>query len=467
MQKIKFIILLLVIIAGVSSCKKFLDVNENPNSPLEPPINGLFGSTTYSTAFNVYRAGNLLGNYVQYLASPNASSPSDVFENIDASTTWSNIYDNLTDLSDLERLATERGATAYQGTSKIMMAIHLSLLHDIWGAAPFSKAFSIADVTPEYDDAQTIYQTAIKLLDDGIALLQQPGSSMPINAALDFIHGGNVPAWIRTAYAMKARLLQQVSKTSQYSAANVLSALGNAYTSNAQDAQVTVFGVRNPWAQVAVDNAGLLLGGWLSKNFVDAMNGTTFGLFDPRLPRITNLTKFGDYRGTRNGAGRVGNGTSNEESVLTTTGWYSRTNSPLIIASYVEMKFIEAEATFGTDRTRSYNAYLEGIRAHMSKLGVSTDSTNAYVNDSRVSVGSANLTLKRIMEEKYKAMFLHPATWTDARRFDYQYTGFQMPLNAVLPTFIRRLDYPSVETSRNGENVPEVGSLADKLWWDQ
>jgi len=70
------------------------------------------------------------------------------------------------------------------------------------------------------------------------------------------------------------------------------------------------------------------------------------------------------------------------------------------------------------------------------------------------------------MDEKYKAMFLHPTSWTDARRFNYQYTGFQMPLNAVLGTYIRRMDYPSVEVTRNGVNVPDITGLDQRFWWD-
>jgi hypothetical protein len=34
------------------------------------------------------------------------------------------------------------------------------------------------------------------------------------------------------------------------------------------------------------------------------------------------------------------------------------------------MKFIEAEATFATNKQQSYEAYLAGIAAHMDKLGV-------------------------------------------------------------------------------------------------
>ena len=461
------IIYSLCLLVGFSSCKKFLDVNDNPNSPTVAPLNGLLGGTTYSTGMNVYNMCNLVAYYNQYLASSNASSPSDVYEAIDASGTWTSLYDNMTDLYDMDRFAGDIGATSYQGVSRIMMGLHLSMINDVWGDAPFSTAFTLDNPTPEYDDARTIFNTALRLINEGIALLQGGNSTVNLSTTLDLIHKGDAAAWIRTGNAIKARMLNNLSKTSEYDRAAVLAALGNAYTSNAQDAQLTSFNVRNPWAQVAVNNAGLLLNGWLSTHFVDAMNGTTFGILDPRLPLIANLTKFGDYRGTPNGVGRVGTGTSNEESVIKVDGVYSSTNSPLFIANYFEMKFIEAEVTLNTDPTRAYNAYLEGIRAHMQKLNVAAADIDDYLAHSSVAVGAAGLTMQRIMDEKYKAMFLHPATWTDARRFDYQYTDFQMPANAVLPTFIRRMDYPSVENTRNGANVPEVGSLATPLWWDE
>ena len=82
-------------------------------------------------------------------------------------------------------------------------------------------------------------------------------------------------------------------------------------------------------------------------------------------------------------------------------------------------------------------------------------------------MGVANFTKDLIFKEKYIAMFLQPEAWTDARRYDYNYKDFTLPFNVVLPTFIRRVGYPSTETDRNGKNVPSVASLTDKLWWDQ
>lgn len=451
------------------SCKKYLDVNDNPNAPTKAPINGLLAQSTYQTALNVFRAGSLTANYVQYFASPNPGSSSDIFEPIDASGTWTNIYNTMTDINDMEKLGADVGSTEHQGVAKILMSINLKLLHDLWGSVPYSEALNATTLTPKFDDAKTLYNQSLALLDEGIALLNQSNSTFKLSNSLDFVHKGNKAAWIKTANALKARYLLLVTKQPSFSADNVLAAVANAYTSNADDAQITAFNIRNPWAQVAVDNAALLLGGFLSTQYVNMMNGTTYGLMDPRLPLIATLTKFGDYRGTRNGVGRVGTGINQEESYISTTGYFSSTTSPLIIISYAEIKFIEAEARFrkGTDMPGAYAAYLDGIRASMNKIGVSATNRDLYVNNPLVSVGAGSLTLAMIMREKYKALFLNPETWNDARRFNYAYKDFMLPVNAALPSFIRRLDYPSVELTRNGANVPTVGTLGDKLWWDQ
>jgi hypothetical protein len=89
-----------------------------------------------------------------------------------------------------------------------------------------------------------------------------------------------------------------------------------------------------------------------------------------------------------------------------------------------------------------------------------------YVNHASVSVGFGALTLQHIFTQKYRALFLQPVTWDDARRFDYQYPLFVLPLNVKTSTFVRRLVYPSVELTRNGANVPTVTDVTQKLWWD-
>jgi hypothetical protein len=464
---IKYTCILLVFV-GLASCKKYLDVNKSPNAATRPPINGLLISTTQNTALNVYRAADITSYYVQYLANTSLAGATDTYEPIDASTTWTSLYNNMTDIYDLQKFGEEQGAFKYQGVAKIMMAMNLQLVHNLWGDAPYSDAFTGEVLTPKYDDAKTIYQTCLNLLDEGIALMNKTDPTIDLLTEADLIHHGKADAWVRTAHALKARLLNQLSKTPEYNPTAIFSELAAAYTSAANDAFITTFDVRNPWNQEAVDNAALNLDGWLSKNYVDAMTGATYGIFDPRLPLTASLTKFGDYRGTRNGGDRVGNGTSKEESYIDLNGYYSGESSPLYIITYEEMKFIEAEAAFRTnDLARAYAAYIEGIKANMNKMGVSAAARDTYINHPTVSVGAANLTLALIFKEKYKALFLMPVSWDDARRFDYGYTGFQLPLNVATSTFIRRLVYPTVETTRNSVSVPSVTDVTQKLWWDQ
>lgn len=470
---------LILLTVATTGCKKYLDINNDPNRPTEAPINGLLAATTQNTGLNVFRVANAGPNYyVQYFASPNASSPTDIYDRVDYSGLWRSLYDNMTDLYDLQELATRSNSTAHLGMAKVMMAINLSMTINLWGNVPYSEAFKGDNLRPKFDDAQQLHTTCINLLDEGIAELRKT-PTVAVTPAADFMHGATAASatvwnntnriwWIRTAFAIKARLLNQLSKTSGYSSSAVLSAVDSAYTNNTMESRVTIFTLRNPWATVARNQASLVLDGWLSTQFITNTMMANTPNQDPRLPRLTNLTRFGDYRGTRNGAGRVGTGTTNDECYLVLAGYYSGDASPLFVATFEEVEFIEAEAALRAgDRTRAYNAYLAGIRANMDKVGVAVTARDAYIARPTVGVGSASLQLSDIFREKYIAMFLSPVTFDDARRFNFAYTGFQLPLNAILTSPIRRLDYPSSEQQRNGGNTPAVGALTDRLWWDR
>lgn len=473
MKKILNIAVLAVLALSFSACEKYLDKLENPNLVTDPPLNGLLTKATYESGINVYRMGYNVSYLVQYQTSSSSGSDIDIYNPVNFSSMWTNFYNGMMNIAQMNKLAEEKGATLHLGVGKILLAYHLNMLITGFGDVPFSEAFKGQELlTPVFDDQTTLHATSLQLLNEGIAALNQADPSLDLDANSDVIHGGDVDAWIKTANALKARFMNQLSKTSSYNAGNILSVLDDAYESNADDARLTAFTdgdpYGSPWYSVAYDNIQLNLDGWLSTNIINAMNGTTYGVFDPRLPLIATITKFGDYRGTRNGAGRIGSGTNQEESYLWVQGFYSKPNAPVQLVTYAEMKFIEAEAAFRNgDKETAYNAYIAGITANMDKVGVATADKNAYLANPVVAVGKDNITLALIFKEKYVAMILNPEAWVDARRFDYQYKDFQLPLNAALNTFIRRLAYPDVEVSRNGPNVPATGGLDEKLWWDK
>lgn len=471
MRKIyRFALAFMMIGASLSlqSCEDYFDLHENPNLVSNPPLNAMLSTTTQKTGLNSQRMAATTSFYVQYLASPVAGNATDTYQEVDLTGTWDAIYLAMADIYDMKQKGMEEGASDYVGVANIMMAYHLNLIVDHWGDAPYSQAFDNSTLTPGFDSSQDLYAEALRLLDEGIAELNKTESRIALSADDDLIHGGDKTKWIRTANAFKARMLNKVSKLSSYDPAAVLNAVENSYQSNADDAEMEVFAVRNPWAQVALNNTNLVLGGWLSEQFVDQLNGTTYGVVDPRLTRITEPTVTGTFVGTPNGVGNVGpaNNTVRDEVYISRNSPLTGDLSPITIASYAEMKFIEAEAAFRAgDRERAYSAYIAGITAHMNKLGVPESERNAYLNNPAVGVGAANLTLDLIFKEKYVVTYLNPEAWTDARRYDYQYAGFTLPEGAELPTFIRRVAYPQGEASKN-PNTPNTPVLSERLWWD-
>ncbi len=446
------------------SCDDYLDINDDPNNPTDAPISALMVNSTFETAQNTFRMGTITSNYVQHLASPNPGSASDTMEPSNFSGTWAALYRAMTDLSDMISKAEETGANHYAGIGQILTALHLAMVVDAWGDVPYSEGLNFQTITPAYDDDEALYQEIFSLLDRGIANLTAPTTVSVGND--DFIYQGSSTKWIKFGNMLKARYLNHISTSSP---AAILSAIDKGFVGNQDDAQMKYFEEQlNPWFIIARNNANLLLGGWISEQFIEALDGTTFGVVDPRLPLLVGTTSTGMFVGVENGAGRGNAPERGARSTLIVGQFLTSPQSPVLIATYAEQKFIEAEAAFTVDRTRSYAAYLEGIRAHMSKIGVPQEQITTYISNPQVSVGEEALTLKLIFKEKWVALFLHPEAWADARRHDYQYENFSLPANLnpdLNGQFIRRLAYPDSETSRNGSNVPNV-TLLDRIFWD-
>lgn len=456
----------------VFSCgADYLDINDNPNVATRPPLDGLLADASYNTALNHQSiSGSHAAFFVQYLASPNEANTTDIYLEVSSGGAWSNLYNTMTNIYDLIRFGEEDEALAHVGIGKVMMAINLGLVVDNWGDAPYSDAFSGEILRPTYDSAEELYQSIFTLLDEAENAFDAFGGTPNIKSGSDFIFGAtgtdDLGPWRKTISALRARYLNHLSETGQYSANEVLAAVDNSFLSSEEDADLTTFFVRNPWAQVAVNNDALLLGGWLSEQFIDALNGTTFGVFDPRLPLLTDTTVFGDYRGTPNGVGRTGDGTQPDETYLQSDKGPAAMDASLDIITFTELKFIEAEAALASgNQDRADAAFRAGVRANMSELGVADGEVEAYLT---TSYGAEDDDIDRddIFREKYVALFLHPESWVDARRYDYAYDGFTLAANAAISTFPARLQYPNTELDRNRGNTPTV-TLTDALFWDQ
>jgi len=476
-QSIKLLFVFVLTTLMALGCSDYLDINEDPNNPTSAPIEGLLYQTTFESTRNTQRVGSTTSFFVQHFASPNTATSTDIHEPVSYGGTWSSLYNNIGDLVILIEQANELGAPHYSGVAKVLRAYNLSLLVNMFGDVPYSEAFSSEILQPTYDDSGDIYTVILQDISDAITELNAAESAASPSGD-DMIFGGDRAAWTRTAYSLQARFLNHYSKLGSYDPGAVLDAVDNGFSSSDEDFEMAFFddsnASNNPWHRVAVNNAGLLLGGWLSEQTVDHLNGETYGVFDPRIDFITEPVsvqsdpRFGEYVGTTNGAGRGNDPEQGVRAVLSVDSYYAaEPTTPLENMTFAELKFIEAEAALADNQDiRAYEAYEAGIRAHMEKLGVDPADIDNYWNDPVVSVGSGNLTIDEIMKEKYIATFLNPETWNDARRYDYQYADFEAPVNSALGgEMIRLVRYPDSELQRNEANVPNR-SMTDRVFWD-
>ena len=487
-QTLQYIIALLFVFT-VSSCKKFVerdDVNINPNASTQGTLRTLLPALIDATATNHYNVAFSTSMFSQQMAAYQAGPINDDRHNDVRMSAFLNLYQNgMTNAKLMVDLANEQSAPRYSAIGKILLVINLALATDTYGDVPFSDAFNAPTVLyPKYDRQQDLYPLMQKYLDEAIAEAGNatPGPQVP--AKDDLIYSGNMTGWIETAYFLKARLHIHLTKKGAVAAANnALEQLSKAYKSNARDLQLT-YNTRNlnPWnANIAkrVETGNFFIAP--SRRFTSILNGTTYtGLVDPRIRSMmenrSNPGAITAYSGMVNGTGSGGN------VDLTQNTFYGRDVAPLMMATYAEQKFIEAEALFlkngGTatsvgSTADAYAAYKTGIRAHMEKLGIPPADTTAYLNHPQVNVGAANLKLEHIMKEKHIALYLNPEAWVDVRRYDYNATIFR---GMALPTshapamggqYIRRSGLPNEELSRNPNAKAAVKPLTEKVWWDQ
>ncbi|MDZ7658621.1 SusD/RagB family nutrient-binding outer membrane lipoprotein [Fodinibius sp.] len=480
----------ILIVFAFAACENYLggDTNQDPNRVFKDDIGleALLPPVLVSTSEAHYNIAFTFSRYAQHI-----SFTSDIAQQeTSLNGAWTEIYlATLNNLDVMEQKATDAGASHYLGIVKVMQAYNLSLATHAWENIPWSEAFQEGEFSPSYDSQEQIYSDIQTLLDEGIAELQKSSpSGLDGPGSDDLIYGGDISKWIKTAYALKARNAIHLTEKGAVSAANeALSALSNAYTSNADDFQVAYNTDKNlnPWhtsaylaAQTgnpAPDHADQL---------IDMMNGETYPEEDPRLPIIASNGGNAEYYGSESGNFGVNNDAPDNSSntVFTDETFHSRADAPIIMMTYAEMKFIEAEAAFlafnsgnasatGASQ-QAYNAYMDGIQANMDKLGVPEPERDDYMNAPSVDVGPANLTMELIMKEKFKALFLNPEVYNDYRRYDFDnaiFKDLELPANhnpKLNGEWIQRAVYPSSELSRNSEEVGKAQKdIGTPMWF--
>ncbi len=493
---IKSCVVLFITALIATSCNDYLDVNENPNDPKESTPRLTLPFAQRDLAWLNATSMTYLGQYIAY----NWATPSNWSANQDFSrytvnsnfystifeTSYGVIFKNLTYVQNYTDATGAVDYSAYKAIASTLKGFQYQYLVDLYGDVPYTEANQrSANITPKYDDAQTIYKAVIA----DLTAAATTALNLPQNAqnpgTQDIIFGGDMEEWAKFANTVKLRMLVRLSNTNQdaYIKAQIalIDANGAGYItsnvnvnpgySNNKSKQNPFFGYyRNATTNAETDRGDYTVASDYTINYLTTTN-------DPRLSRLYAPAQTGGaFKGAPQVTTLPGVGfTSKDLSKIGPGLLIDHTqDQPLMILP--EALLLQAEAIArgyipGGDAAAK-EKYEEAVNVSFEDLGVPNPAATAavYLAQDRANTAwtSSLNKIEAIITQKWIALNGTSSIelWIEKTR-----TGF--PANLPMPAEGGgkrpvRLLYPSSEISRNSLNVPAQTSESafnDNPFW--
>ena len=207
-----------------ASCTDWLDVNEDPNTPAQAAVSvktllpWIQYHLAYATGAHGYRSQFICQAFTATSRTHRDGCSAQWEATSSLSTTSYQQFfvgagPNLVDMYD-KAIASE--AWHYAGAAKLLKAYGFLLMADMYGEMPYFEANSISP-HPKYDTGETIYTESLKDIDEAIEQFGKTQAlGQPALSEGDSWNGGNIDKWVKMAYLLKARTINQMSKKSAY-----------------------------------------------------------------------------------------------------------------------------------------------------------------------------------------------------------------------------------------------------------
>ncbi len=417
-MKKKFFIILASAMVVATGCKKYLDINSDPDTTQDPSNASVMAPTLAAIPTALQSDGGLyIAKYVQNWLTWNSANQNTydaqgyAWSGGTMAANWTMTYLNHGEnLNFMLEKARQLDEPHYIGVALAIKAWSFQYTTDYNGDIPFKEAFVKDLYIFKYDSQQVVYKgvdslcrLAIQYLDQAIARGQNGTLSRG-----DIVYGGSLDKWKKFTYGILARNWHHLTnKTGLYNADSVIKYCNNAMASGADDFLVPFDANLNNnsnYFGTSRDNQRL----WRQSNFIvglldgTVLTGSNTNGFnrDPRIaymlaasPDTTNGN--GGYRGVEPGVGDPYSGLTGTYAVGSTnwinarrrvsTNWgdslfvnpsinsFGNANGKYLfkdkavfpVMTYAEMQFIKAEAAFRKgDKATAYTAYRAGIQAH-------------------------------------------------------------------------------------------------------
>lgn len=495
MKLIHKIVVLLILTGFITSCEKYLDVNNDPNNALDVPPKTLLPNTTVSMAFaNSNELGKAAALLMQYNAgiATSVAYADDTWNLNNFDPQWGNeIYNGTLNNLGILIQKTQGKSPAYAGIAKLEVAYTISMATDLWGDVPYSQAAQGLDdkgspkfPQPRFDAQMDIYlgnptkgiKTLFNLVREGIADLS---SAPPFRPGLDpasddIVYAGDLSKWIRLGNSLLMKFALQVSNKVPDTTKNIISDIvnNNKPFINAIDGSLDFnvpFSKANPNAYYLQDVGGSIPNTQMLSN--------RFLALERSLNDTVRLSKF--Y--TKPSGTFVGydNGSPFSPPVQSTRSMYGTYvlgptrsgEAPIRLVTAFRNYFILAEASLRFGVPGDPNTYYQsGIKASMKSAGM-TDAEIATYFTSNPSVvtlsGTTEQKLQQIITQKYIASVGNAIeSYNDYRRTGYPQLIPPLTTAGDNPNvFPQRYPYSVTEGASN-PNQPNPRPKTDaKVWW--
>jgi len=523
MKKISILLLSGAILFGGGSCKKYLNVNTNPNAATGVPAYQVIDQTIVATANTLEQYSDYGGQVGGYMANAGGYGGFGIIWTYDYGTgdltnLWNSSYSTLEDAqSVINSTTTDPTQANYLAMAQIIKAYNTQMLVDQYNDIPYSQAFQGAsNITPKYDSASAVYQQLANLLDSAINEINAASGAVYQTGA-DPLFGGNMTLWKQFANTIKLRLIVRASAAMTFT--NTTFSSDGFLTTDAlvNPGFQQASGQTNPgWGDQVVSYTGAaadraycpatyVFGFYNGAKLNDSWRGATIFHDFP----VSVYGQLGATSGTPSdpgvtGAWYTGSDTASGTSLGNALGVYKGPNAGYPLMTAAESYFLQAEAyqrgilTTGLTDAQAFQAgilasfnYLYELPSGTLQSGYDpTTDAAAYAaaNSGSYLVNYSLATtpaqkLEAIITQKYIAlnMINGSEAWNEYRRTGYPacasvalnnpYGSFASTQstapasNKFLPT---RIQYPASEYEYNAGNVPQnISDFTSKIFWAQ
>lgn len=490
MKKYISVLLIAFVIASTSCKKNYLELTNNPNSPISATPDLLLSGALKTTASIINGGGfTQYANWIGYLSWSTGYQANVALEQYQFTSAnfdvFTSLYGNITNYSALYNTSTN---PYYQAIAKTMIVYDYQALVDSYNNVPYTQAIQGTNqLNPVYDNGSAIYDDLLKQIDAAITLIQKAPAVTSKPGTADIMYGGNMNNWLKFANTLKLRLaIRQINVTAK--TATLKAAV--AATSSAGYLDGTNGGTVNPGYLNSDANGGQQSPIWL--NYGSTQGGgaqTNNAEYQANSYAVAFFTNNNDPRRnqvyqTLDDKGTIGStpfGGTTPPSPFASKLGPGVLKSPTMSANVIsaaEALFLQAEAAqrgyISGDPNALYNA---GITASFVDDGLTTAQAATYYGQTNIAypaggVGAiSDAQLQAIIVQKWAALDVYGAF--EAFN-DYRRTGYpnNIPLSiypgANAPNQVTRILYPTVEYSTNAANVKAQGTInifSSKIFW--